>query len=199
MKIHDLMTTDVSTAELGSTLEEIASMMRHEDVGSIPVIDDNELVGIITDRDIVIRCIAEGRNPAEATAEDILTGNLVTVSPEDEAERAAELMSRHQIRRLPVVKDNHLVGMVSLGDVAVKEEDDTLSAEALEDISEGVKERSQKQPAGSSGRSQRTGKNDQGISNHAASEEKKRQERVVPISSSQRATGAKRNPRRKIS
>ena len=83
MKIRDIMTTDVTTAELCSTLEEIATIMRHEDVGAVPIMDDHELVGLVTDRDIVLRCVAEGGDPAESIAEDILTEGLITISPED--------------------------------------------------------------------------------------------------------------------
>jgi CBS domain-containing protein len=70
MKIREIMTTDVTTAELTSTLEEIATIMRHEDVGAVPIIDDGELAGIVTDRDIVVRCIAEGRDPGESGHSD---------------------------------------------------------------------------------------------------------------------------------
>lgn len=198
MKIRDIMTTDVTTVELDTTLEEIATIMRHEDVGAVPVVDDDELVGIVTDRDIVVRCIAEGRDPSEACAEDVLTGGLVTVEPGQDVNQAAELMARNQIRRLPVVHDGQLIGMVSLGDIAVKQKNDEVSGDALEDISEGVKQQRGSGRAAPA-RTQRTEKNQQGIGNRSAAEEENRQERVVPIQSGKKASGPPRNPRRKIS
>jgi CBS domain-containing protein len=137
MKVRVIMTTDVATATPETTLEDIATMMRDEDTGAIPVLDDNELVGIVTDRDIVIRCIAEGKDPVETTVEDVLSENLETIEPESEIEQARDLMSRRQIRRLPVVEDGELVGMLSIGDMAVKS--DTDLGDTLENVSEGVK------------------------------------------------------------
>ncbi len=138
-KIRDIMTVDVKAAEPDTTLEELSCMMRDEDVGSIPVLEDGELRGIVTDRDIVVRCIAEGSDPSEMTAEDIISEDLETIEPDAEVEEASRLMSERQIRRLPVVEDGQLVGMVSLGDIAVKHENEGLSGKALEDISAGVK------------------------------------------------------------
>jgi len=192
MKVRELMTADVTTAELGTTLEEIATIMRHEDVGAVPIIDDGEVVGIVTDRDIVVRCVAEGGDPGESTAEDILTEGLITVTPDSEVEDAQALMSRHQIRRLPVVREGRLEGVISLGDMAVKGEDRGAHGEVLEEISAGVKRGSQRKAP----RAQRTGER-QGIGNRDVAEEKEHQQRVVPIKGSGRAAGAQRNPRRK--
>lgn len=141
MKVTDIMTSEgLATATLDTTLAEIAARMRDENVGAIPIVDEDEkLAGIITDRDIVVRGIAEGEDPDECTAEDILSEQLHTIHPQADLEEAAELMARHQIRRLPVVEDEVIVGMISLGDLAVKAEEDEASA-ALEDISEGVRE-----------------------------------------------------------
>ncbi|HWR36151.1 MAG TPA: CBS domain-containing protein [Clostridia bacterium] len=160
MKVREIMTTDVMTADPDTTLETIATMMRDEDVGAIPIVDDDELVGIVTDRDIVLRCIAEGKDPAETTATDVLSEDLETASPDTYAEEAAEIMSRQQVRRLPVVEDGQLVGMVSIGDIAVKERDERVSGGALEGVSRGVrkstgsaKSSGKKQPGGRSERS----------------------------------------------
>jgi len=141
MKVSDIMTSEgLATATLDTTLAEIAARMRDENVGAIPIVDDDEkLAGIITDRDIVVRGIAEGEDPDECTAEDIISEKLHTIHPHADIEEAAELMARHQIRRLPVVQDSVIVGMISLGDIAVKSEEDE-AAVALEDISEGVRE-----------------------------------------------------------
>lgn len=139
MKIRQLMTTDVSTAEPETTLEEIATIMRNDDVGAVPVVENDELVGIITDRDLVLRCIAEGKDPSATRADDILSDSIETIEPDADVEEAAELMSRRQIRRLPVVEDGHLVGMLSIGDVAVKQQDDSMSGDTLQKVSRGVK------------------------------------------------------------
>lgn len=140
MKVRDIMTNEVATATLDSTVEDIAGMMKEEDTGAIPVVDDGELAGIVTDRDIVIRCIAEGKDPAETTVEDILTEELHTIEPDADVDEAARLMSDRQIRRLPVVEEGELIGVISLGDIAVKQGDTDTAGESLQDISEGVKE-----------------------------------------------------------
>jgi CBS domain-containing protein len=140
MKVRDIMTTDLAVADPDTTIEEIASIMKEENVGSIPVCEeDDELVGIITDRDIVVRCIAEGKDPAEVTAEEFVSGELHTIGPESNTEDVSRIMAEKQVRRVPVVEDGKLIGMVSLGDVAVKAKDDDLSGATLEDVSEGVK------------------------------------------------------------
>jgi CBS domain-containing protein len=140
MKIREVMTTDIRSAELDTTIEEIASIMRDEDVGAVPILEDGELRGIITDRDIVVRCIAEGRDPADTTVEDILSEDIKTVSPNHDTGEATRLMAELQIRRLPVVDKGRLVGMVSIGDLAVKSDtDEDRIGETLEEVSEGVK------------------------------------------------------------
>ena len=151
MKVQDIMTTDVATDTPDSTLEEIASMMKEEDTGAIPIVDDDELVGIVTDRDIVLRCIAEGRDATETNVEDILSEDPVTIEPDADVEEAARIMSQRQIRRLPVVLDGELVGVISLGDIAVKERGDEASGEALEGVSRGVKGTRGRQPQGQTG------------------------------------------------
>ncbi len=143
-KVREIMTAEVETAEPDTTLDEIATMMRDGDVGAIPVLEDDELVGIVTDRDIVVRYIAEGKDPAETTVDEVLSEELESASPDMDVEAAADIMSRRQIRRLPVVEENRLVGIVSLGDIAVKHADEQVSGEALEDISEGVNSRGER-------------------------------------------------------
>ena len=203
MKVRDIMTSDVATATPDTTLDDIASMMKEENVGAIPVLDDEVLIGIVTDRDIVVRCIADGKDPAECTAEDVISGNLETVEPEDDVDEAAHIMAHRQIRRLPVVEDGRLVGMLSLGDIAVKESDRTAGG-ALESVSEGVKERRSirrvAQPAPQRDRNRAAMRQDmergdtntarmigsgghsgQGIGNRDVKEESKRQAKVVPF------------------
>ena len=191
MNVREMMTTNVATAEPDSTLEEVATMMKDENVGAIPVVDDDELIGIITDRDIVVRCIAEGKDPSECEAEEIVTEDLETVSPDDDVRRAAEIMQRKQIRRLPVCdEDGKLVGMLSLGDIAVKQSNDGVSGETLEQVSQGVKGEPRKTGKSTSGpstdrkqqpRGERANRQEQGITNRSSEEEMERQERVVSI------------------
>ena len=130
------MTVDVKAAEPETTIEELACMMRDEDVGASPVLEDGRLLGIVTDRDIVVRCVAEGGDPGEMTAEDIISENVGTIDPETDIEEAARLMAERQIRRLPVIEEE-LVGMISLGD---RQSMGTNASAALRWItSEGVK------------------------------------------------------------
>ena len=152
MKVMEIMTTDISTVEPDTTLEEIATLMRNEDVGAVPVIEGDKLLGVITDRDIVVRCIAEGKHPSEVCAEDILTDDLEIIAPHADVDEAAELMSRRQIRRLPVVESGRLLGIVSLGDIAVKQLDDKVSGDALEGVSQGVKRSNDSNKTGQSHR-----------------------------------------------
>jgi CBS domain-containing protein len=144
MKIREIMTAEVAAASPETTLEEIATIMKRDDVGSVPIVEGDQLCGIITDRDIVIRAIAEGLHPADARAEEILTDDIRTVEADDDVELAAELMSRHQVRRLPVVEGGALIGMVAIGDIAVKNADDRTSGDTLEGVSRGVKSGSKK-------------------------------------------------------
>jgi CBS domain-containing protein len=148
MKIREIMTTAIHSAQPDTTLEEIATLMRMGNVGSVPIVEDNELIGIVTDRDIVVRCIAEGKHPAETRADDILAADPITIDPDSPVDRAAELMSRKQIRRLPVVENGLLVGMLSLGDIAVKQNNDRISGDTLEGVSRGVKQSAGEKPEG---------------------------------------------------
>jgi len=179
MKVRDVMTSEVTTANADTSLEEIATMMKSEDTGAIPVVEEEELLGLITDRDIVIRCVAEGRDPAEVSAEDILSENLEVVDPDTDVQEALDLMGRHQIRRLPVVENGKLVGMVSLGDLAVKQNDEQDTGEALKDVSKGVKQTRKAQPARAK-RETSAGAPKTGITNNL-DEEERQQERVLSI------------------
>ena len=138
MKVSEVMTPNPRTVQLSDTIEDAARIMRDEDTGAVPVIEDDRVVGMITDRDIVIRAVADG--DFECTIDDIVSDDVVCATPEMTTAEAAELMGEHQIRRLPVVDDDdHLVGIISLGDLAVKEGRDSRMGETLENISEGVK------------------------------------------------------------
>ena len=148
MKVSDVMTIEVETVQMNSSLEEAASIMKVENVGAVPVVDENDdLVGIITDRDIVVRCIADGRDPAETNVEEVLSHDLETIEPDVDVEEAARLMADRQIRRLPVCEDGELVGMVSIGDLRVKMSDREASAEDLPEIAQGVRRKRMTTPA----------------------------------------------------
>ena len=138
MNVRDVMTPNPRTVELSDTIQDAARIMREEDTGAVPVVEDGRVVGMVTDRDIVIRAIADG--DYEATVDDIVTDDVVTATADMTTAEAADLMGEHQIRRLPVVDaDENIIGIVSLGDLAVKENRDARMGETLENISEGVK------------------------------------------------------------
>ena len=125
-KVSDVMTGRPRAVTPQTLLTEVAELMDTEDVGSIPVVEDDRLVGIVTDRDIVVRAIAKGKDPTGMPASAISTRELVTVRPDDDLSDALELMVRHQVRRLAVMGDDErLVGIVSQADVAreAKEKD----------------------------------------------------------------------------
>lgn len=190
MTVREIMTTDVECAAPETTLDEIAEMMRDQDTGAIPVLDGDELCGIITDRDIVVRCIAEGEDPKEVTADEILSENLRTIGPDAEVEQAARLMAEAQVRRLPIVENGKLVGMLSIGDIAVKHADQELAGSALENVSEGVKA---SKPGGAApGQKKAAAQQPQGIANRDAREEQQRQSQVLPIRSEEKAAGQRK-------
>lgn len=138
MRCRDIMTKNVRTATPGMTLSEVAVMMRDGDMGAVPVVDDGKLTGIVTDRDIVVRCVAEGRD-ASTTVADAMTNELFTVSPDDFVFEAIRLMGDKQVRRVPVVGPNgELAGIIAMADVALETEDELEIAETLEEISSGA-------------------------------------------------------------
>lgn len=135
MKIADIMTSEVDTCTPQTSLQEVAAKMKEINVGSIPVCDNDKLVGIITDRDIVVRGIADNLALDSAVSE-ILSETMVTGTRDMSVEDAAELMADHQIRRLPVVENDKVVGIVSLGDIAVKDKSYGNADIALDEVSE---------------------------------------------------------------
>lgn len=139
--IRDIMTDEVETCSLNDNIYEVAVKMKEWDVGVIPIVEGKRLVGILTDRDIVLRCIAE-KNPPSSKVEDIMSENLFTVTPDTTTQEAARLMAKEQIRRLPVVENGELVGIVALGDLAVRDLTDNQAKAALSDISEPDDEQS---------------------------------------------------------
>jgi CBS domain-containing protein len=139
MHIRDVMTPNPRFVSPDDTIQNAARIMRDEDTGVVPVCDNGRAIGIVTDRDIVVRAIADG--DVNRSVRDIASRDVIAASPEMSTREAAELMSEHQVRRLPVVEGDRLVGIVSLGDLAVKEAKDSRVGDTLEHISEGVKER----------------------------------------------------------
>ena len=119
MKVKDVMTSKVIRIAAEEKVEVAARMLAHYNIGVLPVCGDNgRLRGLVTDRDIVTRCLASGRSPRQTAVGDIMSMNLVCVTPEMDVSRAAQLMGSCQIRRLPVMEEGKLCGMVSLGDLA---------------------------------------------------------------------------------
>jgi CBS domain-containing protein len=134
-KIRDIMTDQVECCTLLDNIFEVAVKMKELNVGAIPIVDNEKLVGMITDRDIVIRGIAE-KHPGSTKVEDIMSSELISISPDATSRDAVKLMAEHQIRRLPVVEGDKLIGIVSLGDFAVRELTDDQAKQALTEISE---------------------------------------------------------------
>jgi CBS domain-containing protein len=137
MQVKDVMTKGAECVTPSTSLQEAAKKMIVLDVGPLPVCETDHLVGMITDRDITVRATAEGLPPRLGQVRDVMTHDLVYCFEDEDVQEAARLMTEHQIRRLVVVnRDKRLVGIVSLGDLAVETGDEKLSGEALERISE---------------------------------------------------------------
>lgn len=135
MKISEIMTKDVISLSVDDTVEHAAKLMKDHDIGSIPVNTNEKIVGIITDRDIILRSVAEGKDLKMQKVRDIMTSNPVVGDENINVDDAARIMSERQIRRLPIVNNNTLVGMVSLGDLAVEPNLEDQAKEALSEIS----------------------------------------------------------------
>jgi CBS domain-containing protein len=140
MNIRDVMTPNPRTVSSADSIQSAARIMRDEDTGVVPIVDNGRAVGVVTDRDIVVRAVADGGQLSQTVGE-IATNAVVCASPDMSTREAAQLMSDHQVRRLPVVENERLIGIVSIGDLAVKEGKDGRTGDTLQAISEGVKER----------------------------------------------------------
>ena len=140
MKICDVMTDGIISIGLKEPVSAAAKLLKSKNIGALPVCDENgKLRGILTDRDIVTRCVASGLDPMKMQVEDIMSRGVVFASPFDELEHAVRVMSRDQIRRLPIMDRGRLVGMVSLCDMARNCNCDMEAAEALAEISSNLK------------------------------------------------------------
>ncbi|PLR67672.1 MULTISPECIES: CBS domain-containing protein [Bacillaceae] len=129
------MSKDLVTITSTQSIQEAAELMSSQNVGSIPVVDGGQVKGIITDRDITLRSTAEGKT-SDTKVADVMSSNLVTGTPDMSSEEAAQLMASNQIRRLPIVENNQLVGYVALGDLATNQMSDEAAGHALTNISE---------------------------------------------------------------
>lgn len=139
MKVRDIMTKDVAHINPDAKVTEAAQLMQKHNIGSVPVCDQRGLVGIVTDRDIVVRNIASGKSPQETPVRDVMTGQVNTATPDMDVDEVTKMMATHKIRRVPVVENNQLVGMVSLGDIAVDNKFNFEASEALVEISRPAK------------------------------------------------------------
>ncbi len=119
-RITEVMSTNPMALQKRATLTEAARAMRDHDVGDVLVMDGKTICGVMTDRDIVVRAVAEGRSPDECTLGELCTHDLVTLSTTDTVDDAIAVMREHAVRRLPVLHDDELVGVVSLGDLALE-------------------------------------------------------------------------------
>ncbi|HSU26267.1 MAG TPA: CBS domain-containing protein [Pyrinomonadaceae bacterium] len=136
-RCREIMTSDVRTSTRDMSLQDAARLMRDGDMGSVPVVEDGKLVGIVTDRDIVVRSIAEGRDSSSPVSE-AMTTEIFSVKPDDFVFEAIRLMGDKQVRRLPVVDaDGRLAGIIAIADVALETEDEREIAETMEEISSG--------------------------------------------------------------
>jgi CBS domain-containing protein len=143
MQVREVMTKDVTLISPDETIAQAAKMMGDTDCGALPVGENDRLVGMITDRDIVLRAVARGKSPAETKVRDAMSPGIKYVFEDESAETAAQSMSRLQVRRLPVLNRNkRLVGVVALGDLAVRQDGNTAGT-ALKAISKQPKRKMQ--------------------------------------------------------
>lgn len=136
MKIREIMTPDAQCVRPDETLVDAALLMRQLDVGVLPVCDDGEVIGMITDRDVTIRAVADARHPVTTMVREVMSAGTITVYDDQEVDEVLHILEQHQIRRAPVLnREGRLVGIVSLGDIAV-DASASLSGEALKRVSQ---------------------------------------------------------------
>jgi len=135
MKVGDIMTAPAISIDAEESVEVAARTLSHYNIGVLPVCDSKgKICGLVTDRDLVTRCMASGRTPAQTKVREVMTARITAVTPDTTAEAAAQLMGTKQVRRLPVVEEGMLRGMVSLGDLAKRRESTEKAASALANI-----------------------------------------------------------------
>ncbi len=123
--VQDVMTTDPVTLDAGQPVLEAARRMKEHDIGDVIVVDGGQVCGVVTDRDIVVRVLAEGRDPGQTALEEVCSRDVATVAPGDDLTAAGDLMRERAIRRVPVVENGRPVGIVSIGDLAVERDPDS--------------------------------------------------------------------------
>jgi CBS domain-containing protein len=133
--IRDLMSSNPCAIEADKPVAYAAKMMKQEDVGLAPIVEGDRLVGTLTDRDIVLRVVAEGKDPQTVTAREVASTDLVTIDPQQDLDEALRLMASNQVRRLPVVEEGRLVGVLAQADVA-REAKEKQTGQLVEDISQ---------------------------------------------------------------
>jgi CBS domain-containing protein len=137
-RCREIMTRNVKTASREMSLQEVAQLMREGDMGAMPVVENGKLIGIVTDRDIVVRAIAEGRD-AQTQIGDVMTTEIFSAKEDDFAFEAIRLMGDKQIRRIPVINEaGELAGIIAMADIALEMEDEREIAATLEEISSGA-------------------------------------------------------------
>lgn len=142
MKLRDVMTNPVIRIHPDESVAVAARTLARYNIGALPVCgSDGRVCGLVTDRDIVTRCLASNRSPSATTVRDVMTSNVISAKPDMDTVLAASLMGREQIRRLPVLENGKLCGMVSLGDLALKEETSIEAGDALTEISGNLSSR----------------------------------------------------------
>jgi CBS domain-containing protein len=135
-RIREVMTSNPSTIEADGFVVEAAKIMKAEDAGVVPVTENGRLIGMVTDRDIAIRVVAERKDPQATSIREVASTDLVTIDPQQDLDEALRLMAQHKVRRLPVVEeDGRLVGVVAQADVA-REGDDTKTGQVVQEISQ---------------------------------------------------------------
>jgi CBS domain-containing protein len=135
-RVRDAMTEDPRSIGASEPVVDAARLMREQHVGSLPVTDNEKLVGMITDRDITTRVVAEAADPKMISVGDVYSRDLISVEPDEDLDEALQLMARHQVRRLPVIENGSLVGIVAQADIALRENEKKKTGELVEAISE---------------------------------------------------------------
>jgi len=135
MKVKEIMSKDIASLRSDDSIEKAARLMKQYNCGSIPVCTKDKIIGIVTDRDIAVRSVASGQDSSQQRVGDIMTESVVFGSPEMDVNDAAKLMSDRQIRRLPIVENNSLIGIVALGDISLEPACQDSAEDALKNIS----------------------------------------------------------------
>lgn len=136
MTVSEAMHKSVEALSPEASVSALAQSMKSHDIGIVPILDQEKLVGVVTDRDIVVRALANGLDPAKVKARDLMSRNVVSCSPDEPLKKAAKRMAKAQIRRLPVVNDGRLVGMLSMGDITQAIDDDDDCADLVRAVSD---------------------------------------------------------------